>query len=163
MPTEPKAYPTPLLATLIGAVTALLAVTGFVQLPIAKRYYLADIPLLGWLGDIYLTHWLHYLAAAVFLALTVYAAVTFALTGRRRLTAWGRIGVGAAAGLVITGAALVVRNLDGVVMDPVLIIALDLSHLGLTMMLLACAGMLLVFKRHWTMAAQPFMNAKGDR
>jgi len=163
MTLKPAAASMSLTVTLTWAAAALLALTGFMQMPIAKRYYIADIPLMGWLGDFYLTHWLHYLGATVFLALAAYGTATFVLTRHRRLTAWGRIGSAVLAGLVLTGAALVVRNLVGVVLAPALIIALDLSHLMLGMALVVVAGLSLAMKRPWTIPAQPFKKATGDR
>lgn len=163
MTPKPTAAALSMTGKLTGAAAALLAVTGFMQMPIAKRYYIADIPLMGWLGDFFLTHWLHYLGATVFLALAAYGAATFWLARDRRLTAWGTAGTVVAAGLVVTGAFLVVRNLAGVVLNPALIIVLDLSHLMLSMVLIAVAGLSLVLKRPWTIPAQPFKKTTGDR
>ena len=39
----------------------LLTLTGFGQMPIFKRYYIADIPGFGWLAQFYVTHYIHYL------------------------------------------------------------------------------------------------------
>lgn len=44
-----------------------LAISGMGQMPIFKRYYLADIPGFGWLAEYYLLHVIHYTAAIVFL------------------------------------------------------------------------------------------------
>ena len=53
----------------------LLTLTGFGQMPVFKRYYIADIPGLGWLAQFYVTHYIHYLGAIVFLALLAYLVV----------------------------------------------------------------------------------------
>jgi len=163
MTPEPNTASLSVTGKLTGAAAALLAVTGFMQMPIAKRYYIADIPLMGWLGDFYLTHWLHYLGATVFLALAAYNAATFLLARNRHLTGWGKAGTAALTGLILTGALLVVRNLAGMVLNPALIIVLDLSHLMLSMVLVVVAGATLATKRPWTMPAQPFKKATGDR
>ena len=47
-----------------------LILSGFGQMPIFRRYYIADIPGLGWLAQFYLTHYIHYLGAILILALT---------------------------------------------------------------------------------------------
>jgi len=148
---------------LTWAAAALLALTGMMQMPIAKRYYLTDIPLMGWLGDFFLTHWLHYLGATVFLALAAYSAATFLRNRDRRLTAWGGVGTAVAAGLIATGGLLVVRNLAGVVLNPVLIIVLNLSHLMLSMVLIVVALVSLALKWPWTIPAQPSKKTTGDR
>jgi len=38
-----------------------LVLTGFGQMPVFKRYYIADIPGLGWLAQFFVTHYMHYL------------------------------------------------------------------------------------------------------
>ena len=50
----------------------LMALTGFGQMPIYKRYYMADIPGFGWLANFYTTRYVHYLGAALLLALLSY-------------------------------------------------------------------------------------------
>jgi hypothetical protein len=37
-----------------------LTLSGFGQMPIFKRYYIADIPGFGWLAQFYVTHYIHY-------------------------------------------------------------------------------------------------------
>ena len=41
----------------------MMGLTGFGQMPIFKRYYIADIPGLAWTAKFYVTHYLHYLGA----------------------------------------------------------------------------------------------------
>ena len=43
-----------------------LVLTGFGQMPVFKRYYIADIPGLGWLAQFFVTHYMHYLFAILF-------------------------------------------------------------------------------------------------
>ena len=38
-----------------------MALTGFGQMPIYKRYYLSDIPGFGWLAEFFIIHYIHYL------------------------------------------------------------------------------------------------------
>ena len=42
------------------AILSFLTLSGFGQMPIFKRYYIADIPGLGWLAKFYITHYIHY-------------------------------------------------------------------------------------------------------
>ncbi|MCP4020290.1 MAG: hypothetical protein GY729_00480, partial [Desulfobacteraceae bacterium] len=49
-----------------------ITLTGFAQMPIFKRYYIADIPGLGWLAKFYVNHSLHYIFAAILIAFTTY-------------------------------------------------------------------------------------------
>jgi hypothetical protein len=52
-----------------------LTLTGFGQMPIFKRYYIADIPGFGWLAQFYVTHYIHYLGAILILALVTYMII----------------------------------------------------------------------------------------
>ena len=54
-----------------------LTLTGFGQMPIFKRYYIADIPGLGWLAKFYITHFIHYLGAILILALLAYIILRY--------------------------------------------------------------------------------------
>ena len=49
-----------------------LVLSGFGQMPIFKRYYIADIPGLGWLAKFYITHYIHYLGAILLLGVCAY-------------------------------------------------------------------------------------------
>ena len=118
-----------------------MALTGFGQMPIFKRYYIADIPGLGWLARFYVTHYLHYLAAIVLFVLLAYIVTNHFLNSRKNVTIplFQFIKGAILAGILITGLLLVVRNLQGVVFSAGFIILLDISHLVLVMMFLAAA------------------------
>jgi hypothetical protein len=129
-----------------------LTLTGFGQMPIFKRYYIADLPGLGWLAQFYITHYLHYLAAILFLALLAYVVFDYALLGRKRIrvTPTGYVRATLLAGLIVTGIFLVIRNLSGTHFSSGFVIFLDLSHLGLVMSFLMISLYCLIFKKKWT-------------
>lgn len=132
-----------------------LTLTGFGQMPIFKRYYIADIPGLGWLAKFYVTHYMHYLFAVLLLAVAAYAAADYCFDKRKavKITTSGYARVFILSGLLITGILLVIRNFPGPVLSPGLIIFLDVTHLGLVMALLG-TGLVCVFtKKGWTQAA----------
>src|SRR5210317_2320747 len=113
----------------------LLTLTGFGQMPIFKRYYIADIPGLGWLAEFFITHYIHYLVAILFLAFTAYMIIDYLLSQRksRRVTAAGYVRSALLAGILASGIFLVIRNLAGSNLSSDFIIFLDLCHLGLVM------------------------------
>ncbi len=108
--------------------------TGMGQLPIMKRYYIADLPLLGWSQDFYLMSDLHYLAAALLLGV-----LAWRLTLSRRVldrswswgprSSWGWLLLTL---LFISGVFKVARN-AGVFLNPTFIMVLDFMHLGSAM------------------------------
>ena len=132
--------------------TFFLVLTGFGQMPIFKRYYIADIPGLGWLAEFFVTHYIHYLGAIVFLALASYMITDHLILKRnlRRMTASGFVRITALTGIIVSGALLVIRNLTGTNLTPGFIIFLDISHLGLVMIFLFVSLYCLIFKKQWT-------------
>jgi len=132
--------------------TFFLVLSGFGQMPIFKRYYIADIPGLGWLAKFFVTHYIHYLGAIVFLALTAFMIADYLISKRnsRHVTASGYVRIALLTGILISGAMLVIRNLTGTNFAPEFIIFLDLIHLGLVMVFLFVSLYCLIFKKHWT-------------
>lgn len=126
-----------------------LTLTGFGQMPVFKRYYIADIPGLGWLGKFYVTHYMHYLSAILFIAFITYIITEYLLVRRKsiKITSSGYFRGGIIFGLVVTGGLLVIKNLAGSGFEPGFIIFLDLSHLGLVTMLLFAGAYCAVFKK----------------
>ena len=132
--------------------TFFLVLTGFGQMPIFKRYYIADIPGFGWLAEFFVTHYMHYLGAIVLLALAAFIAADYIFLTRnsRRMTASGYTRLALLAGILVSGGLLVIRNLAGTKFSPAFIIFLDLTHLGLVMVFLFVSLYCLIHKKHWT-------------
>jgi hypothetical protein len=128
-----------------------ITLSGFGQMPIFKRYYIADIPGLGWLAQFYVTHFIHYIAAIVLIALVVYILLDFIFnrSGSKRITGSGYFKIVILAGLIASGALMVFKNLSGVYFGHITIIVLDLLHLSLCMMLLGISCYTLILKKRW--------------
>lgn len=131
-----------------------LTLTGFGQMPIFKRYYIADIPGLGWLAEFFVTHYIHYLGAILILGLAVYLIMDYLVLSRKtgKMTATGYVRSVLLAGILVSGILLVVRNLSGSNFPAGFIIFLDLSHLGLVMAFLFFSLYCAVFKKKWTIS-----------
>ena len=129
-----------------------LSLSGFGQMPIFKRYYIADIPGLGWLAEFFITHYIQYLAAILFLAFTAYMIIDYLLSQRksRRMTASGYVRSALLAGILASGVFLVIRNLAGSHLSSDFIIFLDLCHLGLVMAFLFVSLYCFIYKKQWT-------------
>lgn len=125
--------------------------TGFAQMPIFKRYYIADLPGLGWLAQFYVTYALHYIFAIALMAVTAYLVVDYLLNRRRsrRLSAMGYLRAGLLFLILATGVMLVYRNLPGYRFSPLLVIILDFSHLGLVMLFLLTSLGARLMKKGW--------------
>lgn len=116
---------------------ATLALTGFTQMPIFRRYYIADLPGLAWTDDFYFTSVLHYLAATLFLLLASYAAGRYLAAWRARhaLTPSGKLRAGIYALLAATGLAHVIGNTAWASLEPAQAVLVDIGHLAATMLL----------------------------
>jgi hypothetical protein len=121
-----------------GVTLFMMVLTGFAQMPIFNRYYIADIPGFGWLGKFYVTHFMHYLFAVLFIGYAAFRIADHFLSGKDwRLPAiitYIRFAI--LFSIIATGALLVIRNLSGVHFPSWSIIVLDLTHLALVIALL---------------------------
>jgi hypothetical protein len=139
-----------LVKTAYMLVLFVMGLTGFAQMPIFGRYYIADIPGLGWLDRYYVTHTIHYWGAIVLLALVVYCAVVYVALLRRRyrLTVMAQVRIVLLAAIVLTGIFRVVKNLPDIVFSPGFTMFIDIAHLGFMMLyIMAAAGALMVGSR----------------
>lgn len=130
----------------------LSALTGFAQMPIFKRYYIADLPGLGWLAQFYVTYTLHYISAIALITVAAYAVADHWLVRRHRirLTAAGTVRAAMLAWILLSGILLVFRNLPGYRYSPEVIVFLNFSHLGMVVLFLAAAAVLRLMKKKWT-------------
>lgn len=129
----------------------LLTLSGFAQMPIFKRYYIADIPGLGWLAQFYTTHFLHYLGAAIILGLAGYLAADrlFSRSKAGTLTPSGIARGALLAGILLSGVLMVAKNSLFALFSPSFVIFLNLTHLGLVMIFLCYASFCAITKRKW--------------
>lgn len=109
----------------------LAVLSGMGQMPIMKRYYISDLPLMGWSQDFFIMSDLHYLAVALLLGLLAWR---LSLSRRVIDTSWSwgprtKWGWTLLTLLFISGVFKVARN-AGVFLDPFLIMVLDFVHLG---------------------------------
>ena len=109
-----------------------LLFTGFAQMPIFARYYLADVPGFAWTADYYLNHVLHYGLAAVLL---VFLGWRMPLAMKRRRTFGGLLMALCWAGVVATGLVRVMKNQPDVFFSPDFVMVVDWAHLGFVVLL----------------------------
>ena len=128
-----------------------ITLSGFGQMPIFKRYYIADIPGLGWLAQFYVTHIIHYIAATVLIALAMYILFDFIFnrSGLNTITGFGYFKIVIIAGLIVSGGLMVIKNLPNTHFGHNSIIVLDLVHLSLCMMLLFVSLYTKIRKKRW--------------
>lgn len=128
-----------------------MALTGAGQMPIFKRYYIADIPGLGWTGNYYNTHVMHYSGAVLLIALAFYLSAEYYLKHKKSLTisksGWVRIIV--LSGLFVTGILKVISSQKGIYFGRTVLVSLDLIHTALMFILLAVFAFFWIIKSGW--------------
>ena len=141
--------PSPWIRRLYILAVLALTISGLAQMPIFKRYYVADLPGLGWLADFLLTHRIHYAAAAVFLAVIAYAAVMHLGRWKSawRITAWGHARNVLVLGIAVTGVLRTLKNLPRVHFGPTTVMLVDWLHLACVILLGLLALAALVARR----------------
>jgi hypothetical protein len=139
------------------ALMIIMAFTGFGQMPLYDRYYVSAIPGLGWSADFYLTHAIHYIGAALLLALIGYTVLNFLLSEKRtlRLTASAYLRIFFLGGLVLTGILRVLKNDPDLFFSPGLVLFADLAHLGFMFAYLIAALIFILMKSGWVMPRNP--------
>lgn len=148
---QPDTFEKTFLKALYLFLLFVMGLSGFAQMPIFKRYYIADIPGFHWLAQFYVTHTIHYLGAIVLLAVMTYCIVIYLGLLRRRfaLTAFACLRVGLLAAITVTGVFRVIKNLPDVVFSPGFTMAIDISHLGFMLILMAVGITAMITKRRW--------------
>ncbi len=141
--------PKPLLQKIYWTLLFFITMSGFAQMPIFKRYYIADIPGFGWLAKFYITHILHYTMAFLLIVFVFYVLFNLLLTRSvsKKIAISGYIHAFIIIGLIISGVLMMVKNLPGIYMNHSMIIILDLTHLGSCMLLLLVSLYLQIKKR----------------
>ena len=112
----------------------LMAITGMGQMPIFKRYYVADIPGLIWLGEPYTVHWVHYAGAALLMFLVVWFSIRW-LVEQPSLGKAALVRIVIFLMLILTGYARVLKNLPDVHFSPIATMLVDWSHLSFAILL----------------------------
>ena len=129
----------------------ILAVTGFSQMPIMKRYYIADIPGFGWLAEYYVTHLIHYIGAALLLFLLTYSLLVYLSLDRKifRPTLIAKIRSIVLIVLVVTGIFRVLKNLPDISFSPNFTLGIDITHLILAMLLIVAGLFAIITRSCW--------------
>lgn len=134
-----------------GIALVLALFTGFGNMPLYRRYYIADIPGFAWSGDFFANLYVHYMAGAVLLGLSVYLCIQFLIQkrGYNRLTRSGLARAVALGLVLITGVIMVVKNLPGAVIPFPWVAVLTLGHMGLALVAVVLYGISALRRWPW--------------
>ena len=141
------------LLKIVYAVIAIVALfTGFGNMPLWKRYYVADVPGLGWSGDFFINVNVHILAGSILLAIGIYAIIVYIVKKTHyhlKLTLSGKIRGALMCLALITGILMVVKNLPGVHFSLNALMVFNFTHMGAAVLFMIMSIIALFGKRSW--------------
>jgi len=147
-----NAKPHLLLKILYGAATVTALFTGFGNMPLWGRYYVADLPGLAWSGDFFINVNVHILAGSLLLSIGIYVLTASIMDGRLRagrMTLSGRIRVSLLAMALATGILMVVKNLPGVHFPMAALMVFNFTHMAAAVLFMIAALVALIFRSPW--------------
>jgi hypothetical protein len=142
----------PLLKTLYTLAVAAAAFTGFGNMPLWGRYYVSDIPGLGWSGDFIVNVNIHILAGSLLLGIGVYQLTGRLVTDDHRhgtLTLSGSLRGLLMALTLATGILMVVKNLPGIHFSLTTLLVFNFAHLGAAVLFILASLVALIFSQSW--------------
>lgn len=134
------------LLTIFGALF-----TGFGNMPLYKRYYIADLPGLGWTGDFYTNLYIHMICGAVLLAISIYFALVYLFSHKQtaKLTITGSIRAVILALALTSGIIMAVKNLPSVHFSFQMGMVFNFLHMGMALFFLIMALICVVGRWKW--------------
>jgi hypothetical protein len=130
--------------------------TGFGNMPLWKRYYIADIPVMAWSGDFLVNVQVHYLFGSVILAIAVYFTILYINEQRSglRLTRTGLIRAVLLGLTLVSGILQVLKNFPAVNPSFEMMVFLNLFHMGTAVLFFLFAIGCLVARSRWIMSPE---------
>ncbi len=125
--------------------------TGFGNMPLYKRYYIADLPGLGWSGDFFANLYVHMICSAVLLAVSIYFALSYLFSKKQtaKLTKTGAIRAVILALALMSGILMAVKNLPSVHFSFQLGMTFNFLHMGMAMLFLFMALICVIGRWKW--------------
>ncbi len=142
----------PLLKSLYGLATVAALFTGFGNMPLWGRYYVSDVPGLGWSGNFIVNVNVHILAGSLLLGIGVFALTKALMMGKARfgkLTLSGRIRGFLLALALITGILMVVKNFPGMHFSMATLMVFNFTHMGASVLFMLTVLVALIFRQPW--------------
>lgn len=142
----------PLQKWLYGLALVVALFTGFGNMPLYGRYYVADVPGLSWSGNFFTNVNIHILSGSLLLAIAVYALMNAVMMneGRvRKLTLSGKFKAFLLVLSLLTGILMAVKNLPGTRFSLEVLMAFNFTHMGAAVLLMLVSLFTLIFRRPW--------------
>jgi heme A synthase len=125
--------------------------TGFGNMPLWGRYFVSDIPGLGWSADFFINIYVHYLSGGVLLALSTYYIIHYNQRRSRdaRLSRAGVLRVVAFGMVLVSGALSALKNLPAINLPLAGLMAVVFFHLGAVMVYILISLACRILRKPW--------------
>lgn len=125
--------------------------TGFGNMPMWGRFYVSDIPGLGWSADFFINLYVHYLSGGVLLGIATYSIIHYSRRRDRgaRLSRTGVLRVTVFGLVLVSGALSAVKNLPSINLPLAGLMAVVFFHLGAVMVYLAVSLACRILRKPW--------------
>jgi len=136
---------------LYGAAAVIVLFTGFGNMPLWGRYYIADIPGLGWSGNFYINLQVHLFAGAVLLGLALYFLIVYVYSKRDefRISLSGKIRVALLLLALLSGLIMAARNLSEVRFTYEFQVGMTFFHMGAALTFMIASIACLIARCKW--------------
>ena len=130
--------------------------TGFGNMPLWKRYYIADIPGMAWTGDFILNVQVHYLFGSILLAISCYFIIIYINLHKSglKLTRTGGIRAVLLGLALVSGIFQALKILPAVNPSFEMMVFLNFFHMGTAAFFLFFAIGCLAARCRWTVTAE---------
>jgi len=145
----------PIIKIMVAAAVIVALFTGFGNMPLYGRYYVADMPGLAWSGNFFTNVYVHILAGSLLLGIGIHAITITLLAGSKapgRLTGSGKIRGALLTLTLATGILMVIKNLPGVQFPLQMLMIANFTHMGAAVLFIFTTLIMLIFRKPWTTA-----------
>lgn len=132
--------------------------TGFGNMPLYKRYYVADLPGMGWTANFFTNVYVHYISGTAVLTLCIYFILSYLSLRSRglRLTSSGLIRTLILALSLVSGVFMALKNFPEFQFSFNMGLLLNFVHLGMAVLFLIMALICFIGRRKWLISTGIF-------
>lgn len=136
---------------LYGLIAIVAIFTGFGNMPLYGRYYVADVPYLQWTGDFIANVKVHTVAGASLLTLALYFLIVYLLMRSRgvQLTKTGFVQLLFLWLVLLSGVVMAIKNLPGVVFDLPVLMTMNFLHMGSAVLFVLVSLLGFIYRGQW--------------
>lgn len=128
--------------------------TGFGNMPLWKRYYIADIPGFSWSGNFLVNVNIHYITGSILLFIALYFLTAYLMLKKKglSLTPSGKIHGTLLGAALVTGLVMAIKNFPGVDFPLPVLVFFNLAHMASACFFMFFAIGCAVMRKRWLLS-----------